>query len=79
MEFLQYGVMILVGLAGTAVVLTRNPVNQLIGIAFYGVVLAVMFYLWQAPAVALSQITVGALALPVLLMFALSRMRRRSQ
>ncbi len=79
MLFLQYGIMALVTLGGTAVVLTRNPVHQLLGIVFYGVLLAVMFFLWQAPDVALSQIAVGTLALPVMLLFALSRMRRRAQ
>lgn len=79
MQFLQYGSMLLVALGGTAVVLSRNPVHQLFGIVFYGILLAVMFFVWQAPDVALSQVAVGTLALPVMLLFALSRMRRRAQ
>ncbi len=79
MTFLLYGIMFLVAIGGTAVVLTRNPVNQVIGLTFYGVLLALMFFIWQAPDVALSQVAAGTVALPVMVLFALARMRRRAQ
>jgi multisubunit Na+/H+ antiporter MnhB subunit len=34
-----------------------------------------MFFFFQAPDVALSQVTVGAVALPLMVMLAISRMR----
>jgi energy-converting hydrogenase B subunit D len=61
--------------AGTAVVLTRNPVNQAIVASFYGLVLGIMFLVYQAPDVALSQITVGAVALPLMILLALAKVR----
>ena len=56
-------------------VLTRNPVNQAIVASFYGLVLGVMFLVYQAPDVALSQITVGAVALPLMILLALAKVR----
>jgi uncharacterized MnhB-related membrane protein len=40
--------------------------------------MALVFFLFQAPDVALSQITVGTVALPLMVMLAISRMRYRS-
>jgi uncharacterized MnhB-related membrane protein len=37
-----------------------------IALGFYGLITALMFFFFQAPDVALSQITVGAVALPPL-------------
>jgi energy-converting hydrogenase B subunit D len=72
---LEVAVLLLVAAAGTAVVLTRNPVNQAIVASFYGLVLGVMFLVYQAPDVALSQITVGAVALPLMILLALAKVR----
>ena len=58
--------------------LTRDPLNQAIVVSFYGILLALMFFLFQAPDVALSQITIGALALPLMILLALAKIRRRS-
>src|SRR5215211_1811210 len=72
---LEFTVFLLVAAAGTAVVLTRNPVNQAIVASFYGLVLGIMFLVYQAPDVALSQITVGAVALPLMILLALAKVR----
>jgi uncharacterized MnhB-related membrane protein len=40
--------------------------------------MALVFFFFQAPDVALSQVTVGAIALPLMVMLAISRMRFRS-
>ncbi len=68
-------VLVLVAFVGTAVVFTRDPVRQTIVLSFYGLVLAVIFFVYQAPDVALSQITVGTIALPVLILLALSKVQ----
>jgi uncharacterized MnhB-related membrane protein len=79
MGFMQVAILLFVGISGTFVVLTRKPVKQAIGVSLYGLLLAVMFLLFQAPDVALSQITVGAVALPLMILLALARVRNNMQ
>ena len=75
MIVLETAVFLLVAAGGTAVVLTRDPLNQAIVASFYGLVLGIMFLVFQAPDVALSQITVGAVALPLMIVLALAKVR----
>ncbi len=76
---IQITILIFVGLAGTAVVLTRDPTSQVVGLSFYGLLLALMFFIYQAPDVALSQIVIGAVALPLMFMLALTKVQRDKQ
>jgi energy-converting hydrogenase B subunit D len=69
-------VLVLVALSGTAVVLTRDPLNQAIVASFFGLLLGLAFLVLQAPDVALSQIAVGAVALPLMILLALAKVRR---
>ncbi len=62
----------------TAVVLTRDPVNQVIGMSFYGLCLTLFFMLVEAPDVALAQLGVGTIALPLIVLLAIAKIRRRS-
>jgi energy-converting hydrogenase B subunit D len=71
------GILIVLAITGFMVVSTHNVVEQVIALSFYGLVTALMFFFFQAPDVALSQITVGAVALPLMIMLALSRMKFR--
>ncbi len=71
------GILILLAVSGFAVVRTHDVTEQVIALGFYGLVTALMFFFFQAPDVALSQITVGAVALPLMIMLALSRMKFR--
>lgn len=73
---MQVAILVMVAAAGTAVVLTREPACQTIGLTFYGLLLALMFFVMQAPDVALSQIVVGAVALPLMVLLALAKIRR---
>lgn len=70
--------MLLVALSGFCVVRTRDVTSQVIALGFYGLLMALTFFYFQAPDVALSQITVGAVALPLMIMLAISRMKFRS-
>ncbi len=79
MALLHCIILTLVAVAATAVVLTREPLRQAIGISFYGLLLAVMFFLFQAPDVGLSQIVVGAVALPLMVLLALAKVRRNDE
>ena len=73
---LQVVILVFVAIGATGVVFTRDPRAQTITLSFYGVLLALMFFIFQAPDVALSQIVVGAVALPLMFMLALARIRR---
>jgi len=74
---LQNGILVFVAVAATAVVLTRDPASQAIVVSFYGLLLGIMFLIFQAPDVALSQIVVGAIALPLMILLALARVRKQ--
>ena len=75
MIILQVVVLLLVAAAGTGVVVTRDPLNQAVGVSFFGLLLAILFLVFQAPDVSLSAIVVGALALPLMLLLALAKIR----
>lgn len=76
---LQLLILALVAVAGTAVVFTREPVMQPVGISFFGLILALMFMAYQAPDVALSQLVIGAVGLPLMILLALARLRRHDE
>ena len=77
MMYVGAGILLLVAISGFAVVCTRDVTSQVIALGFYGLLTALMFFFFQAPDVALSQITVGAVALPLMVMLAISRMKFR--
>jgi len=75
MLVMQISILLIVAVAGAAVVFTRQPGEQAIGISFFGLVLALMFFIFQAPDVALSQIVIGAVALPLMVLLAIAKVR----
>ena len=79
MTWFGAGMLLLVALSGLAVVRTRDVTEQVISLGFYGILMALVFFYFQAPDVALSQITVGAVALPLMVMLAISRMKFRNE
>ena len=79
MQVLQVTVLILIAAGATAVALTRRLVHQVLLLSVYGVLLAVLFLVFQAPDVALSALTVGAVALPVILLLTLAKTRKREE
>jgi uncharacterized MnhB-related membrane protein len=72
---LEVVALLAVAATGTAAVLQRDPLRQLIAIGFLGLTLAAMFLVFGAPDVALSQIVVGSLVIPAMVLLALSRMQ----
>jgi energy-converting hydrogenase B subunit D len=78
MNILQALILALVAIGGLAVVLTRDPLHQAMVASFYGILLALLFFVFQAPDVALSQIAIGALALPLMILLALAKIRRKN-
>jgi uncharacterized MnhB-related membrane protein len=76
---LQLVTLAVVALSGTAVVLVRRPARQLVVAGFFGLSLAVLFLEFGAPDVALSQITVALVAVPVMALLALGKLRRHGE
>ena len=71
--------LLVVACGGTAVALIRVPVHQVIALSFFGLSLAVLFVVLQAPEVALSELAVGAVIVPLLYMAAIVRTMRRTR
>jgi energy-converting hydrogenase B subunit D len=65
----------LVAVAATATVLTRDPLHQSVVLGVMGLLLALVFYVLQAPDVALSELAVGSIAIPVMLTLAIAKLR----
>jgi energy-converting hydrogenase B subunit D len=70
---LQVVVLGLVAVSATAVVASRDPLRQAMVASIYGLVLGIMFFVFQAPDVGLSQTVVGAVALPLMILLALAK------
>ena len=79
MNTLQVVLLVLVAAGATAVVLTRDPVRQAIVLSSYGLMLALLFLVFQAPDVTLSELTIGAVALPLLLLLTLAKVRKKEE
>ena len=79
MNPIQIAILLFVAVAGASVALTRDPTSQAIVVSFYGLLLGIMFFAFQAPDVALSQITVGAVALPLMILLALARVKKQNR
>jgi uncharacterized MnhB-related membrane protein len=79
MDTLQITVLVLVAAGATVVVLIRERVRQVLALSVYGVLLAVLFLAFQAPDVTLSELTVGAVALPIVLLLALAKIKKREE
>jgi len=77
MTAVQAVLLVLVAVAGTCVALTRDPLRQAILAATFGLTLALLFFALQAPDVALSQLVVGGVALPAMVLLALAEVRAR--
>jgi energy-converting hydrogenase B subunit D len=69
--------LVLVAAGATAVVVTRNTTRQVVLVSVYGVLLMLVFLSLQAPDVALSELGVGAVLLPLLLLLGLAKLKAR--
>ena len=74
---LQTGSYILVAIGALLVVLTRRPERQVVVYSLYGLLLTLLFLIIRAPDVALSELTVGSVAIPLTILVTLSKMRDR--
>jgi uncharacterized MnhB-related membrane protein len=74
---LQIAGLAAVVVAGTATVLVRDPVRQAVVSGIFGLALAFLFFVYEAPDVALSQIVVASVAVPLMVLLALAKLRRQ--
>ena len=79
MSTLQTTAVILVALAGTAVVITPEALRQTMVLGIYGLALTILFFTFQAPDVALSEIVVSGVGLPVIVLSALRKIRAQER
>jgi uncharacterized MnhB-related membrane protein len=79
MNAIRIGVLVLVAGGGLAVVLTREPLRQAMVVGVYGFFLALLFFAFQAPDVALSQLVVSTVGLPMMILLALAKVRRHER
>lgn len=75
MNAVQVVALLLVAVAATAVATIREPVRQAMVASIYGLVLGLLFFVFQAPDVALAQTVVGAVALPLMILLALAKVK----
>jgi energy-converting hydrogenase B subunit D len=74
---LQALLLLLMGFVGTTVVLARDPLRQAIVNSVYGLIGVLLFVVFQAPDVALSELVVGTVAMPLVLLVAILKVRRK--
>lgn len=75
MNPIQVALLLMVAVTATGVVLNRDLLKQILALTFYGVLLAIVFFSFNAPDVALSQIVIGAVVLPLMGLLSLVRVR----
>lgn len=75
MTVLQVAALAAVALGGGAVVLSPDPLRQVIVLGIYGLALTMLFFVFQDPDVALSEIVVSTVGLPVMVLLALRKVK----
>ncbi len=73
MTVLQIAALAAVAIAGGAVVAASDPLRQTLVLSVYGMALTMLFFVFQAPDVALSEIVVSTVGLPVMILLALRK------
>jgi energy-converting hydrogenase B subunit D len=76
---LQIFALAAIALGAPAVVLSRDPLRQAIVVGIYGLALAVLFLIFNAPDVALSQIVISAVGLPAMILLAVAKIREHQR
>lgn len=79
MTALQIIALVLVAAGGTGVVMTAEPLRQTMVLGIYGITLTLLFFVFQAPDVALSEIVVTGIGLPLIILAALRKIRQHEQ
>ncbi len=68
--------LLLIAAVAAAVVLTRDPLRQTLVFSFFGMLLALLFLTFQAPDVAYSEIVIGSVGIPLMLLVTLVKVKK---
>jgi energy-converting hydrogenase B subunit D len=79
MSALQAVALLVVALCGTAVVMAGEPLRQTLMLGIYGFSLTLLFFVVQAPDVALSEIVVSGVGLPLIVLAALRKLAQHAR
>jgi energy-converting hydrogenase B subunit D len=75
---LQAVALLVVVVTGTAIVFVPDPLRQTLVLSIYGLALTLLFFVVQAPDVALSELVVGGVGMPVIILAALRKIARHA-
>ena len=79
MTMLQIAALAAVAIGGGAVIAAPPPLRQTLVLGIYGMSLTMLFFVFQAPDVALSEIVVSTVGLPVMVLLALRKIRQQER
>ncbi|HEY3946937.1 MAG TPA: DUF4040 domain-containing protein [Solirubrobacteraceae bacterium] len=79
MTILQVAALAAVAVGGGAVVLSPDPLRQVIVLGIFGLALTMLFFVFQDPDVALSEIVVSTVGLPVMVLLALRKVKEHER
>lgn len=71
--------LVFVAVGGTVTALTSDPERQAVTLSLYGLLLTLLFFLLAAPDVALAQLGVGTVVVPLIVMLAVRKIRHVRQ
>jgi energy-converting hydrogenase B subunit D len=76
---LQIVALAAVAIAGGTVVIAGDPLRQTLVLSVFGIALTMLFFVFQAPDVALSEIVVSTVGLPVMILLALRKVQQHER
>ena len=79
MTAVQAAALVLVAVTGGMIAFARSPLRQTLLLGIYGLSLSVMFFSLQAPDVALSELVVSTVGLPVIVLAALRKISEQEK
>lgn len=79
MTVLQIVALAAVAVGGGAVVVAPDPLRQLLVLGVFGLALTMLFFVFQDPDVALSEIVVSTVGLPLMVLLALRKVSQQQR
>ena len=76
---LQIAALAAVAIGGGAVVISPDPLRQVIVLGIFGMSLTFLFFVFQDPDVALSEIVVSSVGLPLMVLLALRKVNEQNR
>ena len=78
MTALQAVALLVVVVTGTSIVFVGDALRQALVLSLYGLALTLLFFVFQAPDVALSELVVGGVGMPVIILAALRKIAQHA-